>query len=153
MKFLVDRTLGRLAKGLRMLGYDTLYYRGSDPYQLFRLAREEERVILTRSSKLTPKRPEDQVVRIQEDRPWAQLKELIEKGLVSLHEEELLSRCLLCNSLLEEASREEVEGSVPEFIYYQYEIFFRCPQCQKVYWPGSHQERMNQRIKELFAKG
>lgn len=153
MKFLVDRMLGGLAKGLRMLGYDTLYYRGSDLYQLFRLAREEGRVILTRSSKLSPKSSGDRVVRIQEDHPWAQLKELIEKGLVSLHEEELFSRCLLCNSLLEEASREEVEGFVPEFIYYQYENFFRCPRCQKIYWPGSHQERMNQRIKELFGKG
>lgn len=153
MKFLVDRMLGRLAKELRMLGYDTLYYQGSDLYQLFRLAREEERIILTRGSKLTPKRPEDQVVRIQEDHPWAQLKELIERGLISLHEKELFSRCLLCNSLLEEASRGEVEGFVPDFIYYQYENFFRCPQCQKVYWPGTHQERMNQRIKELFGKG
>lgn len=153
MKFLVDRMLGRLAKGLRILGYDTLYYRGNDVHQLFHLARAEKRVILTRSSKLTPKRPEDQVVRIQEDDPWGQLKELIEKGLVSLNEEQLFSRCLLCNSLLEEASREEVEGRVPEFIYYQYENFFRCPQCQKIYWPGSHQEHMNQRIKGLFEKG
>lgn len=153
MKFLVDRMLGRLAKELRILGYDTLYYRGSDVYQLFRLAREEKRIILTRSSKLTPKKPEDQVIRIQEDDPRDQLKELIKKGLVSLNEEELFSRCLLCNSLLEEASREEVEGHVPEFIYYQYENFFRCPQCHKVYWPGSHQEHMNQRIKDLFEKG
>ncbi len=153
MKFLVDRMLGKLVKGLRMFGYDTLYYRGNDTYQLFRLAREEGRVILTRRSKLVPKRPDDQVVRIREDRPWAQLKELIEKGWITLHEEALFSRCLLCNRLLEEASREEVEGCVPEFIFYQHEHFFRCPQCQKIYWPGSHQEHMNQKIRELFRRG
>lgn len=153
MKFLVDRMLGRLVKELRMLGYDTLYYQGNDVHQLFHLAREEGRVILTRNSRLVPKRPEDQVVRIREDHPLAQLKELIQKGLVCFREEELFSRCLLCNRPLEVVSREEIEGRVPDFIYYQYENFFRCPQCQKVYWPGSHHSHMNQKIRELFRKG
>ncbi|MGQ9508185.1 MAG: Mut7-C RNAse domain-containing protein [Thermodesulfobacteriota bacterium] len=153
MKFLVDRMLGQLVKGLRMLGYDTLYYRGNDPHQLFHLAREEGRVILTRNSKLIPKRPGDQVLRIREDHPWAQLKELIEKKWVTLNEEILFSRCLLCNSLLEKVSRGEAEGRVPEFIFYHHEHFLRCPKCLKFYWPGSHQEKMHRRIEELFRGG
>ena len=57
MKFLADRMLGKLVKELRMLGYDTVYYRGEGTYPLIKLAREEGRVILTRSTKLIPKRP------------------------------------------------------------------------------------------------
>ena len=94
MKFLVDRMLGKLAKELRMLGYDTIYYRGEDAYQLIPLARQEGRVILTRNTKLIPKRSEDRILRVTEDNPFLQLKELIQKGNITLDEEKLFSRCL-----------------------------------------------------------
>jgi uncharacterized protein with PIN domain len=77
------------------------------------------------------------------------LKELIQKGNIEMDEGKAFSRCLLCNALLEAISRKEVEGKVPDFIFYQQEEFFRCPQCQRIYWPGSHQENMQKRIKEL----
>ena len=149
MKFIVDRMLGKLAKQLRMLGYDTLYYRGEDVYPLIRLARREGRVILTRNTKLIPRRPEDVILRIAEDDPLLQLKELIQKGNIEMDEGKVFSRCLLCNALLDPISRKEVEGKVPDFIFHQQKEFFRCPQCQRIYWPGSHQENMQRRIKEL----
>ena len=149
MKFLVDRMLGKLAKELRMLGYDTIYYRGEDAHQMIQCARQEGRVILTRNTKLKPKRSEDRIIRVLEDDPFLQLKELIQKGHISLNEENLFSRCLLCNVLLDEIPREEAEGKVPEFIYYQQKAFFRCPQCQRIYWPGSHQENMQKKVDEL----
>ncbi len=86
MKFIVDRMLGKLAKQLRMLGYDTLYYRGEDVYPLIRLGRQEGRVILTRNTKLIPRRPEDVILRITEDEPLLQLKELIQKGNIEMDE-------------------------------------------------------------------
>ena len=101
MKFLADRMLGKLVKGLRMLGYDTIYYRGGDPHQLIRSARQEGRIILTRNTKFIPKSSEDRIVQIREDHPSFQLRELIQKGHVSLDEGNLFSRCLLCNSLLD----------------------------------------------------
>jgi uncharacterized protein with PIN domain len=149
MKFLVDRMLGKLVKELRMLGYDTVYYRGEKGYPLIKLGREERRVILTRNTKLTPKRPEDHVIRIMEDKPVLQLRELIQKGVISLNDENLLSRCLLCNVLLSEIPREEAEGKVPDFIFYQQKEFSRCPQCLRIYWQGSHPEHMKRRIDEL----
>jgi uncharacterized protein with PIN domain len=150
MKFLVDRMLGKLTKGLRMLGCDAIYYRGEDPHQLIQLARQEGRVILTRNTKLIPKRLEDRILRVTEDKPFLQLKELIQKGHISLHEENLLSRCLLCNALLDEIPREEAEGKVPDFIFYQQKEFFQCPQCWRIYWQGSHQENMKRKVEELF---
>jgi len=149
MKFIADRMLGKLAKGLRMLGYDTVYYRGEGDYPLIKMAREEGRVILTRNSKLIPKRPEDRINRIMEDKPSLQLKELIQKQIISLKEESLFSRCLLCNILLDEIPREEAEGKVPDFIFYQQKKFFRCPQCLKIYWQGSHQENMKRWVDKL----
>jgi uncharacterized protein with PIN domain len=150
MKFLVDCMLGRLAKGLRMLGYDTIYYRGEDPHQLIQLARQEGRVILTRNTKLIPKRSEDRIVKVSEDKSLLQLRELIQKGYISFDGENLFSRCLICNTLLDEIPREEVQGRVPDFIFYQQRKFFQCPQCRRIYWQGSHQKNMGRRIEELF---
>jgi uncharacterized protein with PIN domain len=149
MKFVADRNLGKLAKELRMLGYDVVYYRGENAYPLVKLAREEGRVILTRSTRFTPKKPEDRIVRIMEDKPSFQLRELIQKKIISLLEESPFSRCLVCNALLNEIPREEVEGKVPDFIFYQQREFSRCPKCSKVYWQGSHQDHMKKRIDRL----
>ncbi len=144
--------LGKLVKELRMLGYDTLYYQGEQAYLLITFAREEGRVILTRSTKLIPKRPEDRIVRIAQDKPSHQLRELIRGRVISLHEETLFSRCLLCNNFLDNISREEAEGKVPDFIFYQQKEFFRCPNCSRIYWQGSHQDHMRRKIEELFRK-
>ena len=151
MKFLADHMLGKLAKELRMLGYNTVYYRGEGGYPFIKLAREDSRVILTRNSKLLPRTPEDRIVRIAQDKPSLQLKELIQKGYISFDEEKLYSRCLLCNALLDKISRDEVEGKVPDFIFYQNKEFSRCPKCLKIYWPGSHLDHMKLKMKELFG--
>jgi uncharacterized protein with PIN domain len=150
MKFIADRMLGKLAKELRMLGYDTVYYRGENAYSLIKLAREEGRVILTRNTKLIPKRPEDSIIRIMEDKPPLQLRELIQKKVVSLNDKNLFTRCLLCNILLDEISLEEAEGKVPDYIFHQQKTFSRCPQCQRIYWQGSHQDHMQKKVEELI---
>lgn len=150
-KFLVDTMLGKLAKELRMLGYDALYYRGQNPRELIRLADQQERVILTRSPRLIPQMKEGRIILLLQDNPVLQLKELLKHGIIALNEETFFSRCLLCNSLLDRIRREEAEGKVPDFIFYEQEEFYRCPQCHKIYWPGSHQERMQRRIGQVFT--
>ena len=150
MKFLADSMLGKLAKELRMLGYDTIYYRGKDAHQMIQWARKEGRVILTRSRKLIPMRPEDRIIGVMEDAPLLQLMELIQKGCVSLTAEIYFSRCLVCNALIVQIPRGEAEGKVPDFIWYQQKTFYKCPQCKKIYWQGTHQENMQKRIERLF---
>lgn len=151
MKFLVDCMLGKLAKELRMLGYDAIYYQKEDPYPLIKMARQEGRIILTRNTKLIPRRSEDQIVCIKEDQPALQLKELIQKGYVLVNEHFLFTRCLLCNKPLDEIPLKEAEGKVPDYILYQQKEFYRCPQCLKIYWQGSHKARMQKRVEELLA--
>jgi len=149
MKFIADRTLGKLVKELRMLGFDTIYFRIDDTHQLFHLAREEGRTILTRDTKLLPKRPEDRVITITEDKPSLQIKGLIREGHISVENDNLFSRCLLCNVILDGITREEAEGKVPDFIFHQQKEFYRCPQCGRIYWPGTHHKNMKNKLKEL----
>jgi uncharacterized protein with PIN domain len=132
-----------------MLGYDTIYFRGDDTHQLFHLAREEGRTLLTRDTKLFPKRPEDRVITITEDKPSLQIKELIQKGHISVEDGNLFSRCLLCNVILADITRGEAEGKVPDFIFHQQKEFYRCPQCGRIYWPGTHHKNMERKLKEL----
>jgi len=150
MKFLVDRMLGKLAKTLRLLGYDAIYYQDEDPAQLIRLAREQDRVILTRNTKLAANQPGDRVVSIAKDHPDLQLLELHEKGHIVINDNKSFSRCLICNVLLDGITRKEVEGKVPEFIFHNYQEFYRCSQCGRIYWPGTHQQHMQKRIKEML---
>lgn len=150
MKFLVDRMLGKLAKALRLLGYDTVYYQGQDLTQLIRLAREQDRLILTRNTKLDARKPEYRVIRITQDHPKLQLRELCERNLITFGQEESFSRCLLCNVLLDKISRKEVEGKVPEFIFHHYEEFYHCSQCGRIYWPGTHQQHMQKSINQML---
>lgn len=151
IKFLADRMLGKLAKELRMLGYDTAYYRGEEAYPLIKLAREEDRVILTRNTKLFPKRAEDRIIRVTEVKPSLQLRELLQKKVISLKEGAPFSRCLLCNLPLDEIPRDEAEGKVPDFIFYKQKTFSRCPQCLRIYWQGSHQDHMLTKVDELLG--
>ena len=151
IKFLADRMLGKLAKELRMLGYDTAYYRGEGAYPLIKLAREEDRVILTRNNKLFPKRPEDRIVQVMEVKSSLQLRELLQKKVILLKEGAPFSRCLLCNLPLDEIPRDEAEGKVPDYILYQQKTFSRCPQCLRIYWQGSHQDHMLTKVDELLG--
>ena len=149
-KFLVDRMLGRLAKGLRMLGYDTIYYRGQDLHELLHIARQEERVVLTRNTRLTAKGIEGRIILIKNDHPLHQLEELLNQGISVVDEQVLFSRCLLCNALLDKITREDAEGKVPDFVFIQQKDFSRCPQCLRIYWQGSHQEHMQKKVEDLF---
>jgi uncharacterized protein with PIN domain len=151
MKFLVDRMLGKLAKNLRALGYDTLYYHGEDPAQLIEMARQQGRAILTRNTHVIPKRPGDEILTLEEHDPDLQVKHLIKRGVISLDVARPFSRCLLCNALVVEIPRGDVEGKVPDFIFYHQKEFFQCPECRRIYWKGSHQENMKKWVEGLFA--
>ena len=153
MKFLVDRMLGKLAKKLRILGYDAVYYRGNRTHELVHLAQQEERVILTRNTKLFPGAPSNRIFRVTEDKPLLQVQELLRKGLISPEEKKLFSKCLVCNATLNEIPRDEADGKVPEFIFYEQKEFFRCPQCQRIYWQGTHHKKMKKKVEELLRVG
>ncbi len=145
MKFLADTMLGRLATWLRLLGYDTAYVPSADDAQLVRLARAEERILLTRDVELTRRRGV-QCVWIESEQVTEQVEQVLR--VFNLLPREAFSRCAVCNCVLEEVSKESVRDAVPPYVFHTQERFRRCPRCERVYWRGTHWARMNARLED-----
>ncbi len=138
MRLVADAMLGRLAKWLRALGYDTLYWRGDDA-GLVRLAMVEDRLLLTRDTHLPPRLPAGHSLFIESDHYDEQLSQVVSRlGLPS----RIGHRCVRCNLPLEPAAKAELRGQVPEFVWARHDRFARCPGCFRIYWEGTHYARM-----------
>ena len=146
MKFLADNMLGRLATWLRLLGYDTLYIPHADDPELARIARLEDRVLLTRDVELTRRRGVHHLL-IESDQVEAQLQQVLR--VYHLSALEAFSRCAECNAPLDDASKESVQDSVPSYVFQTQERFRRCAQCGRVYWRGTHWARIIAQIEDL----
>jgi len=147
MKFLADPTLGKLTKWLRILGFDTIYYRGDIDRNFLRKAEREGRVVLTRKKDMANRSFSGQMVIICEDHVQYQIKEIIQKLSLNPDQGKLFSLCLKCNKELKKISREEVEGIIPNYICENYKDFRMCPQCQRVFWPGTHRDNVLDKLK------
>jgi hypothetical protein len=138
MKFLCDHMLGSLAKWLRFLGYDTGYPVPLDDNALKALAAQEERVLLTRDKELSGRVPG--AVYVASDDLDAQFAQVVRAfGLTA---KDAMSRCSVCNALIESIPKEEAQGRVPPGVYDRHREFWRCRQCGRYYWPGSHFDRV-----------
>ncbi len=150
-RFLVDPSLGRLAKWLRILGFDTVYF--FNPLiekQFFEKAVSENRLILTRSEKIKFQLKEGDYFFISQNYIDDQLKELIDKNLLP-SPKCLFTRCVECNGTLKEINRKEIYGKVPDYIFETQQLFRQCASCKKIFWPGTHQKRMKKKIDDLFG--
>jgi hypothetical protein len=146
MKFIVDGMLGRLAKWLRILGYDTTYFPDLDDDQLVRRARAEGRLLLTRDGGLARRRGL-QCLLIESDHLEEQLGQMVaELALTGGHP---FSRCPLCNMLLQKVEKPELEGRVPPHIFRTHKDFSLCPNCDRIYWPGTHWAKMREKLAEF----
>ena len=142
MKLIADRMLGKLAKLLRILGFDTLYSKDIPLGELLRIGREEERIILTRRTIMEKQGEEYKYLFITDNNPKGQLKEVL-KGLdLKIHPEMAFTRCVQCNCRLKKMERNHVKGSVPDYIYETHRDFSYCAFCGKVFWKGTHYENM-----------
>jgi len=144
-KFVVDTMLGKLARWLRALGYDTLYPRAVEDDRLLHLARAEARVLLTRDARLAREAGPSGLL-VTAERLEGQIGEVVERLDLAPSADGLLSRCLECNGLLERELKEAVRGLVPEYIFSTQEHFVGCRGCGRIYWQGSHADRMLSRL-------
>jgi hypothetical protein len=142
-RFAVDHMLGRLAKWLRVLGFDVLYERLLNGEQIERLA-QQGYIIITRTQKWCSL---PQVLCPENNNPMEQFRKVIASASISPDEIRPLHRCIRCNQLLESLSRSEAFGLVPDFVYETQVAFHRCIGCGRVYWPGSHSKRMMAQIR------
>lgn len=146
MKFLADHMLGKLAKYLRFLGYDTYYPNGrmSDD-EIIEIAERENRIILTRDKELARR---SGGFYLESENYEEQLQIVIKK--FNLNADNMLSRCSICNESLISVDKEKVKKKVPEYVYEHTDEFYMCPKCGRVYWWGTHTERIERKIRKIM---
>jgi len=145
-RLLADGMLGRLARWLRILGYDTAYDPQLGDNELVRRARAEGRWLLTGDHELAG-RPGMQTLLIESEDLMAQLAQV--RSRLGPAKGGPFSRCPVCNAPLVEVSPQEVRGRVPPFVLRTHSRFRCCPSCDRIYWPGSHWRRMKERLAQF----
>lgn len=143
--FLLDGMLGRLARWLRLLGYDAAFEPDLKDIQLVRRARAEGRILLTRDRELARRRGVRAIL-IRSDHLEGQLAQLQRE--TNLAAEGRTPRCPVCNEPLEPMPRDQVWGLVPPYVFVHHTRFELCPSCERVYWPGTHWEDVQERLEE-----
>ena len=145
-RFIADCNVGRLARWLRALGYDASYHTQIGDAELVREAAAEGRVLLTRDRDLTKRRViQTGVVRailIHDDDVKTQLRQVFTE--LALNLEQSLTRCIECNAELQARQADKVAERVPPFVRSTQTRYSECPDCGRVYWAGTHWQRMRQ---------
>ena len=151
-KFIVDHNVGKLARWLRLMGYDARFFRGDEDAELVALALNEGRIIVTRDSRIMQRRLVTRgrlkALLIGSDQPHEQIRQLID----SLHLDwrfSPFSLCLECNQPLVERKKAELKELVPPYVFKTQEQFRQCPACQRIYWRGTHWRAMTRRLEGL----
>ncbi|MBW2506928.1 MAG: twitching motility protein PilT [Deltaproteobacteria bacterium] len=141
ISFVVDVNVGKLALFLRMLGFDTVYDIGFRHGKLADIAASEKRILLTRDTSLLKRKIVIHGYLLREQNPMGQLIEVIHLyDLGSMIKP--LSRCIPCNGRLVPVDKETVLERLEPLTRKYYESFHLCEQCNRIYWPGSHQEQI-----------
>lgn len=148
LRFLADAHLGALARRLRMLGFDTLWYNDLGDAALAERTSRERRILLTRDRALLMRQSVTHGCYLRQTDTEAQLSELIER-LQLCAEIAPFTRCLVCNGRLEAIDATEAENEIPEHILRRVSALWRCHGCTRLYWKGSHWDAMRRRIETL----
>ena len=139
-KFVADAMLGKLAKWLRIMGYDTLYQSRYEPGRIQTLVREG-RILLMRNTRSGLDR--EVTIFILSDHVGEQLRQLKKEGCLAPDRARWFTRCMLCNEILREPPAEAARENVPEYVFFEHPKGIHwCPSCGRFFWPGSHRQRM-----------
>jgi uncharacterized protein with PIN domain len=137
MRFIADVMLGKLAKQLRLLGFDVLYDRSLSDHEIIRLSLEQHRVILTRDTGLIERPLASNHFFIKSDHVREQLKQVLCEYSLPPYASPF-TRCSKCNKPLVPIIRQDVQDLVPRFVYMNTKEFLHCLQCGRNYWKGTH---------------
>ncbi|PKN70479.1 MAG: hypothetical protein CVU54_05105 [Deltaproteobacteria bacterium HGW-Deltaproteobacteria-12] len=139
IKYVTDASLARLAKWLRLLGYDTIVFPHAAGRDLLNIASAEGRIVLTRRLDLPERQFACRLYLVKGKAIGGQLSEVINQFSLKIEKEKLFRICLKCNEKLTAAAKEEVRNLVPEFVFANCGEYNKCPHCRKIYWAGTHQ--------------
>ena len=150
--FIVDAMLGKLAKKLRLLGYDSLYSSSMEDDELLRIAKNENRILITKDVSLTQKAEKQQIRTIQiakndEIEQFLQINKMANLGKCTVAGSN--SRCPVCNGELQSVEKKNVSEKVPTGVYENMNDFWACKKCGKIYWEGTHIKNLQKFTAEL----
>jgi len=151
-KFIADNNVGKLARWLRLIGYDTVLFKQKDDAQMIKMALGENRVILTKDAQFMKRRLVTsgtlKTLHIEQDDPEVQVQEVV--GSLSLdYDFKPFSRCLECNQALVARDKESVKDLIPARVLETQTQYTQCPACQRIYWAGTHWQAMGNKLKDL----
>ncbi|MBN1402065.1 MAG: Mut7-C ubiquitin/RNAse domain-containing protein [Anaerolineae bacterium] len=149
-QFVLDTHLGKLATYLRMFGFDALYRNDYADARLAQISRQQERILLTRDHGLLKRALVTHGYYVRSEDPKEQIIEILRRFDL-WHSIRPLSRCLRCNGLLEPVSKADVLDEIPARTRLYYDAFSRCTHCQRIYWRGSHFERMIRFVEQTMG--
>ncbi len=144
--------LGKLARWLRVLGCDVEYFPEIGDKELVDLALRTGRMILTRDTLLAQRRgARENHFFVMGDHFRDQLRQVVESFAID-PAQRFLTRCLECNALLVEVERDAVTAMVPPYVHATQREFRACPSCGRIYWQGTHRERMMKEVENILGK-
>ena len=146
--------MGKLAKWLRMMGYDTLFFSGDNDSRMIAQAQKEDRVVLTKDTQIMRRRVvangQIKTILIESDKPETQMQQVV--TTLNLNPQfKPFSLCLECNQLLLEKSQHQVKDLVPPYVFQTQVQYMECPTCHRIYWRGTHWQAMTEKL-EKFVK-
>lgn len=149
-RFIADCHLGKLAKYLRLMGFDTLFFPHIEDKKLLSIANEENRIILTRDRRLS-QRKNAPVFFLEPTDTKAQLKTLIDYYKLKEHPAHF-SRCIVCNTPLKVIDKDKIIDSLPEKVKKYFDYFEYCPTCDRIYWQGDHYRHMMEFLEQVLKE-
>lgn len=142
--------LARLARWLRVLGFDTLYDPAVHDHELVQICNDDERTLLTRDRHLLRELRPLRALEIGHDGPLDQLRQVVTTQSLK-PPTELFTRCTVCNTILSDPlPKPEADALVPEGVRGIPGPVRQCPACKRVYWHGSHTRRMRVAIERTL---
>ncbi len=149
-RFVLDVHLGKVAKNLRMLGFDTIYENNLDDAEIIDIAEREERIILTRDRELLKHGRVSRGYWVRSKKPDRQMMEILKRFDLK-SQIKPFHRCMSCNGEIKDVDKKEIEEQLEPKTRQYYDEFFICSNCRKIYWKGSHFDKMEQKIEEWFG--
>ena len=149
-RFINDVHLGRLAKNLRLCGFDTFFDKDLSDKEIIEISLYEKRIILTRDKGLLRNKEVTHGYWIRSTNPDEQIREVIKRFDLKKNMNPF-SRCLECNGILKTIEGSEIASRLLPRTLQFYDEFRICPGCDRIYWNGSHFERMQKRINNLIS--
>ena len=143
--------LGKLARYLRLLGFDTVYDRELDDAAIASRSRDERRIVLTRDRGLLKRSVVTHGHAVRSIHADAQLLEIVEAFDLRARIAPF-SRCLKCNGPVRSVERELVEHRLPKYTRLAYDRFLRCEHCGSIYWPGAHFARLSSLVDSVTSR-